>query len=62
MLTYKNSYSYYATSVYKIEVGPSFCFTQTPIYSVTQDYFKITRAIHLHFLKKLLSSKQSQSF
>lgn len=39
----------YATSVYKIEVGPSFCFTQTPIYSVTQDYFKITCAIHLHF-------------
>lgn len=44
--------SYYVTSVYKIEVRPSFHFTQTPIYSATQDYFEITRAIHLHFKKK----------
>lgn len=49
--------SHYATSVYKIEVGPSFCFSQTPIYSVRQDYFKITCAIHLHFFKKIISSK-----
>lgn len=43
--------SYYVTSVYKIEVRPSFHFTQTPIYSATQAYFEITRAIHLHFKK-----------
>lgn len=53
--------SYYATSVYG---GPFILFTQTSIYSVRQDYFEITCAIHLNFsfFKSFLSSKQPQSF
>lgn len=54
--------SYYVTSVYKIEVCPSFYFTQTPIYSVTQDYFEITRAIHLHLKKKKTFLKAVSTF